>query len=97
MFESMKSIVNQPLGKTGENARRIAAAVVIERAARGLAELFGPAAAGRMRPKTFRDGRLTIEVDHGVWGEELRLRLEEARQSINGQLERPVVKEIAIR
>ena len=97
MFESMKNIVGQPLGKTGENARRIAAAVVIERAARGLVELFGLEAASRMRPKTFRDGRLTVETDHGVWGEELRLRREEARQSINRQLDRPIVEEIVIR
>jgi hypothetical protein len=97
MFEPMKKIMSQPLGKTSENARRIAAAVVIERAARGLTEVFGTEAAGRMRPKVFRNGRLTVEVDHGVWGEELRLRREEARQSINRQLEQPVVKEISIR
>lgn len=97
MFESMKNIVSQPLGKTGENARRIAAAVVIERAAQGLVEVFGPEAAARMKPKVFKAGRLTIEADHGVWGEELRLRCQEARQAINRQLNQPLVKEILIR
>ena len=98
MFESMKNLTaKQPLGKTGENARRIAATIVLQKADVALEKVFGQEAAKNLKPVTFRDGELTIEVGHGVWAQDLALQRPEAIEAINSELGQSLVRKITIR
>ena len=98
MFESIKNLTaQQPLGKTGENARRIAATVILQRASIALEKVFGREAAENLKPVAFRDGKLTVEVGHGVWAQDLILRRPEAIEAINFELSQSIVKIIVAR
>ena len=98
MFESIKNLTSgQPLGKTGENARRIAATIILQKSEIALGKVFGEDAAKNLKPVTFRDGKLTIEVGHGVWAQDLILRRPEAIEAINFELNKPLVKTIITR
>lgn len=97
MFESIGKLVGQPIGKTGENARRVAAAVVLEKASRALLAVFGPDSVGNLTPVSFRDGQLTVSVRHGVWSQDLALRREETAKAVNREFGKEIIKKIVIR
>ena len=96
-FESIRKIIAQPLGKTGENARRIASAVILEKAAAGLAKVLGPEHSGNLTPRSFKDGKLLLAATHGVWAQEVALRRPELIRAINAEIGRTEIKTIAVR
>jgi hypothetical protein len=97
VFEPIKKIVAISLGQPGENARRVAAAIVLDKATPALEQLLGEAAVGKLEAVVFRGGRLTVKTVHPVWAEELRLRQAEAIRAVNQALGEPLVKSLLIR
>jgi hypothetical protein len=96
-FESIRKLISLPLGKTGENARRIASAIILEKAAAGLAKALGPENSGNVKPSAFRDGKLFLTASHGVWAQEIALRQPELIRAVNQEIGRPEIKSIVIR
>ncbi|MBN1585698.1 DUF721 domain-containing protein [Candidatus Uhrbacteria bacterium] len=97
MFESIRKLTASGLGKTGENSRRIAAAVILEKATSALIGVFGDGAAGNLTPVSFRDGRLVVSARHGVWSQDVVIRRDEAIRAINREIGQDAVREISVR
>jgi predicted nucleic acid-binding Zn ribbon protein len=91
MFEAFGSVVRRNM-RRGRVGGQLRAAVVIAQASAALEELFGSESAAKMRPRSFRDGRLKIACDASVYAEEIRLREKEVIASINARLGGPYVK-----
>lgn len=84
------------MGKTGENARRIASAVILQQSSSGLAAVLGEEQSKNLTPASFKAGKLVLKTSHGVWGQEVMLRQPEIIEEINRRLGRDLIKSIKV-
>jgi predicted nucleic acid-binding Zn ribbon protein len=85
MFTSLKNLLPKSLRKAGA-VRRVRATMVLDQAIEVLSAVFSPEMAAHMTPKTFIEGRLTIQCDKSVYAQEIVLRSDEIRARMNARL-----------
>ncbi len=91
MFEKLGRLLPSSLRKSGELARGVEAAQVVEAGQAAIHLTFGAEVAGHCRAAAFKDGTLKVACDRSVYAETVRLREQEVIAAANRRLGRDIV------
>ncbi len=86
MFEKLGRLLPSSIRKSGELARGVEAARVVEAGQAAIHLTFGADVAAHCRAASFKDGTLRIACDRSVYAETIRLREQEVVAAANARL-----------
>lgn len=91
MFQKLGRLLPSSLRKSGEVARGVEAALVIEAAQAAIHLTFGKDVAAHAKASGFKDGTLKVTCDRSVYAETVRLREAELVAAANARFGRDVI------